>query len=89
MNQNKKESVEFDNNYYYFKCPHCLIYIAVHENDLNCKIFRCGIYKSNFSPINPHASKYFCDELINNNLIFGCGKPFIFKNTFVEICDYI
>jgi hypothetical protein len=72
-------------------CPHCNNYIIIKE--LNCGIFRHGIYKNNGNQINPHASKEICDELVKNNLIYGCGKPFqiieindIFE---LKICDYI
>ena len=58
------------------KCPHCNIYIQVKHEHINCKIFRCGIYKNNFSQINPHMKKELCEKLIKNNLIYGCGKPF-------------
>ena len=47
--------------------------------------------------MDPHTTKEICDELSNNNLIYGCGKPFriIIDLTgettqyIVEICDYI
>jgi hypothetical protein len=43
--------------------------------------------------MNPHASKKECDYYINNDLIHGCGKPFIIvenNNEFkTEICEYI
>ena len=43
--------------------------------------------------MNPHASKEICDELVKNNLIYGCGKPFQIleiNNTFeIKICDYV
>jgi hypothetical protein len=72
-------------------CPHCDTYIEVLE--LNCQIFRCGILKSNLQQINPHLHKEECDRLANNNLIYGCGKPFrvdIINNKFVSsICDYV
>ena len=55
-------------------CPHCDQLIIILE--LNCRIFRCGIYKKNFEQINPHLNKIICDELAANNLIYGCGKPF-------------
>lgn len=58
------------------KCPHCNIYIQVKNEYFNCKIFRCGIYKNNFSQINPHMKKELCEQLIKNKLIYGCGKPF-------------
>ena len=33
------------NDFYSFVCPHCLNDITVYKNDLNCRIFRHGIYK--------------------------------------------
>lgn len=75
----------------YISCPHCSIMIEVLE--LNCKIFRCGIYKSTGEQINPHLSKIECDNLVKNDEIYGCGKPFqIVDNTppfIVKKCDYI
>ena len=68
-------------------CPHCnqLIFIV----ELNCCIFRCGIFKSNFNQIPPHLSKRDCDELVKQNLIYGCSKPFRINNNKALICDYI
>jgi hypothetical protein len=69
-------------------CPHCNIPIIIDE--LNCKIFRHGVFKNTNQQINPHASKIECDDYITNDLIYGCGKPFkIIDNNNVEICDYI
>lgn len=72
-------------------CPHCNEYIEIIE--LNCGIFRHGVYKFNNEQINPHMNKEDCDYLIENNLIYGCGKPFQIKinNNIVEIiiCEYI
>jgi hypothetical protein len=76
-------------------CPHCNDLILIEQ--LNCRIFRHGILKSNNTQINPHASKNDCDNYINNNLIYGCGKPFRIieiinenNNEFkTEICEYI
>ena len=72
-------------------CPHCNHYIEILE--LNCGIFRCGVFKDTLQPINPHMAKTECDSLVINNTIFGCSKPFQIKlvnNIFViEICDYI
>jgi hypothetical protein len=70
------------------KCPHCNDSIIIEE--LNCKIFRHGIFKDNHNQINPHATKVECDNYVLNDLIYGCGKPFrIIDNNIVEICDYI
>jgi hypothetical protein len=72
-------------------CPHCKEYVEILE--LNCRIFRHGIYKNNNQQMNPHASKEECEYLIDNNLIYGCGKPFMIEmidNTYNPfICDYI
>ena len=72
-------------------CPHCDDQIIIEQ--LNCKIFRHGILKSNNTQINPHANKEECDFYINNDLIYGCGKPFIIvennNELKTEICEYI
>jgi hypothetical protein len=72
-------------------CPHCNEYIEILE--LNCKIFRHGILKSNNMQMNPHAPYEECNKLFENNLIYGCGKPFrieVSDNILkVFICDYI
>jgi hypothetical protein len=81
--------INFDGTFYNFQCPHCLIGIEVMKNQLNCKIFRCGVFKNNNQPIPPHSSKIICDELYKNNLIYGCGKPFRVVDNYVEVCDYI
>jgi len=85
-------SVEnIENKINYIKCPHCSIMIEIVE--LNCKIFRCGVYKSNNEQINPHLPKTECDVLVKNDSIYGCGKPFCIINDaapfIVEKCDYI
>lgn len=78
------------------QCPHCNDFVEITE--INCAIFRHGIFKDNLQQINPHLSKSECDNLINNNLIYGCGKPFKLEqitnldqhiNYKLVICDYI
>lgn len=69
-------------------CPHCHTFVIIDQ--LNCRIFRHGYLKSTNEQINPHLSKIECDNLINNNLIYGCGKPFLINNeNEAKICDYI
>jgi hypothetical protein len=73
-------------------CPHCLEPTIIEK--LNCCIFRHGIIIKTGQQMNPHASKEECDNLIINNEIYGCGKPFrIVKSESseytTEICDYI
>jgi hypothetical protein len=72
-------------------CPHCNEPVIIDE--LNCKIFRHAIFKNSGLQINPHATKLECDSYIENNLIFGCGRPFriidIDNKYNIEKCDYI
>ena len=78
-------------------CPHCEEVVIIEK--LNCCIFRHGIIKKTGQQMNPHASKEECNQLVQENQIYGCGKPFkiIIKikiNTneveyITEICDYI
>ena len=73
-------------------CPHCQEKFIVNEKDINCAIFRHAVYKNNMQPINPHASLDECTKLLNDNLVYGCAKPFkIIKNETYEaiICDYV
>jgi hypothetical protein len=70
------------------KCPHCEQYIEILE--LNCRIFRCGVYKQTGNQINSHLDEISCKELKKNDLIYGCGKPFkILQDNTIEICEYI
>jgi hypothetical protein len=73
------------------KCPHCEEYVIIEQ--INCAIFRHGIFKENFNQINPHLSKNECEQLVAKNLIYGCGKPFRIEKingiwTGIK-CDYI
>lgn len=70
------------------KCPHCDQHIEIIA--LNCRIFRCGVYKNTNNQINPHLDESSCKELKKKDIIYGCGKPFtILHNGTVAICDYI
>jgi hypothetical protein len=73
------------------ECPHCKNYIIIEK--INCAIFRHGVLKENGQQIDPHSVKELCEYYVNNNLIYGCGKPFkiILKNGIfeTEICGYI
>jgi hypothetical protein len=82
-------------NFYTLSCPHCNGVILVQKNELNCKIFRHAVYKHNMEQINPHSTKEECENLLGDDKIFGCGKPFRVilengtNNLIIEICDYI
>jgi hypothetical protein len=85
--------LKLENDYYIFLCPHCLNDIIVHKTELNCHIFRHGIYKDSYKQIDPHTSKLQCDELVLKNKVFGCAKPFEIKidyngDLIAIICDY-
>ena len=66
-------------------CPWCNMPIEVVQ--LNCSIFRCGVYKDSWCQIMPHLPKEECDKLVN--VIWGCSRPFRIINGKVEKCDYI
>jgi hypothetical protein len=89
MTENKSNILEKNTNII-VNCPHCNNPVLIEK--INCGFFRHGILKSNNTQINPHAKKEECDFYINNDLIYGCGKPFRileideFKT---EICEYI
>lgn len=57
-------------------CPHCEGIFNVFDNEIRCRIFRHGVHKKLLLPMNPHASKEECDRLVEEGIIFGCGKPF-------------
>ena len=74
---------------YFIKCPHCEGTVQISKNEINCKIFRHGVYKKNNKQINPHLPRKECEQLIKNDEIHGCGKPFRFDGKTAEVCDYI
>ena len=85
------ELIKID-NFYLFTCPHCLTDILVNINELNCKIFRHAIYKTNFEQVNPHLCQKDCEFLLSNDLVYGCCKPIeiITKDDkqYAIICNY-
>ena len=72
-------------------CPHCSQPILIEQ--LNCGIFRHAMMKSTGQQIDPHSPKPVCDSLVENNQIYGCGKPFkiTMEGTVprIEVCEYI
>jgi len=73
-------------------CPNCNDILIISE--LNCAIFRHGIYKKSNKQIDPHLCREICDKLIETDQIYGCGKPFqiviLDDGTWiVQKCDYI
>jgi hypothetical protein len=91
-------------DYIVVSCPHCKLLNIIYKKEINCAIFRHGVLKNNGNQIGPHTSKEECEKLVENKLIYGCGKPFIIKNKiksddkktneddneyWAEECDYI
>jgi hypothetical protein len=89
-----------NNNSFLFQCPNCDLYIEVRKDQINCSIFRHGFFYEKInntinltSQMNPHTPKNICEDLVKQNKIYGCGKPF---KLIVEageckpqVCDYI
>lgn len=69
------------------ECPWCGTSIEIEQ--INCGIFRCGILKSNNEQIPPHLSKEECEKFVEEDLIYGCGKPFRYIEGNLEKCDYL
>jgi hypothetical protein len=80
--------------FYQLQCPHCQGSVIVCPNELNCRIFRHGVYINNGNPIPPHSSKEECDRLFHQGLIMGCGRPFRVitqedGSELAVVCDYL
>ena len=67
------------------ECPHCGIGIEMVEE--NCGIFRCGVFRDTFIQIPPHLSEPEC--LAIRPLIYGCGRPFQYRDGKLVKCAYI
>jgi hypothetical protein len=78
---NKKESESI------FFCPYPDCKIGIEIIEINCAIFRCGIYKHNGAQIEPHLPKEKCDLL--KDKIWGCGRPFQYIDGSLVPCDYL
>jgi hypothetical protein len=74
---------------YIIECPHCNGGVCVKKTELNCKIFRHGVWRHNGRQLDPHSSKQICDHLASTGQIYGCGMPFRFDGKTVEKCGYI
>ena len=51
-------------DYIILDCPHCKEPVVVYIKELNCHIFRHGIYKKTLKQIDPHMKKEKCDYKI-------------------------
>lgn len=89
QNKNENKNVNI-----VLECPHCKEHVLIEQ--LNCCIFRHGIYVGSGKQIDPHLPKDQCVLLAKTKLIYGCGKPFKIvkkeglENEYIaEECDYI
>ena len=82
---------ELSDQFHVFGCPHCQITIVVAKNEVACSVFRCGVLKDSFVGIPSHASQQECEQLVQQEKIYGCGKPFTFfpDRKVAEKCGYI
>lgn len=71
---------------WYLPCPHCNGMILIKENEINCGIFRHAQWKDEKKgSFSPHSPKHICDSSVENNEIYGCGKPFKIQYSKKEI----
>ncbi|MFM6912391.1 MAG: YgiT-type zinc finger protein [Dolichospermum sp.] len=68
----KGEELLIIENLTIISCPHCQFFIIIEQ--INCAIFRHGVLKESGEQINPHLDRESCENLIEQNKIFGCGK---------------
>lgn len=71
-----------------YNCPHCDAELIINDNDINCGIFRHGVIIQTLQQINSHETEERCKFYSDNNLIYGCGKPFKITNLKIEKCGY-
>ena len=77
-------------DYLIIKCPHCDLSVIIYHSDINCRIFRHGVYRVSNEPVHPHLDRESCEKLVESGQIHGCCKPFrLDENNIPEICDYI
>jgi len=67
-------------------CPHCGGFIEILQ--LNCGIFRHGIFKANGQQIPPHAPKEAIEAWLAAGALRGCGQPFRVVHGKAILCDY-
>lgn len=73
-------------------CPHCECQVEILE--VNCRIFRHGVFKQTGAQVPPHSSKENCDMWFVERQVYGCTKPFkLVQETngdwIAQVCDYI
>ena len=71
------------------KCPHCDLLVSIMPSEINCGIFRHGVYIVNHQQMDPHAAEKICTRLAKDGLIYGCGKPFRLIDNKAVKCGYV
>ena len=66
-----------DKQDYIILCPHCGQLAICHVNQIACRIFTCGVFKSNFEQINPHMPREIAMKMKEDGIIYGCGLQYI------------
>jgi len=78
-----------DGDTFIFECPQCAELLTVERKDVNCRVFRHGVYKSTLQAIDPHTPKDECERLMSEGRIYGCGKPFFFDGVVAKKSDWV
>lgn len=81
--------VTLEDGVFWFLCPHCAGGITVDRSQIHCTVFRHGVWRQTGRQIDAHTPKEECDRLAREQLIRGCGKPFVFDGSTVRKCDYL
>lgn len=89
VNRNSTVIHDAQGDIFYFPCPHCSMMCQVPRNEIRCTIFRHAVFKKDFSFVPPHASKATCDKWIEDDIVYGCARPFKFDGKTVSIIGYI
>lgn len=80
------------NNSTVLTCPYPDCNITIEVVEINCAIFRCGVYKNVTDygkQIDPHLPKQQCEQLKKEDKIWGCGRPFKLVDGKLIECDYL
>ena len=62
--------------HFFVTCPHCLCYVKIYDDEVNCKLFVHAAFKRDHKSVDPHASRQQCDEWLASGLVFGCANAF-------------
>ena len=63
-----------DTKVFTYSCPHCEGIIITEYNQLNCKIFRHGVFIDTLKQIGCHANKIECDKIEKTILFMDVGN---------------